>query len=129
MSPLKPYLIRGVYDWIVDNDLTPYLLVNAEYKGTVVPQQFVDNGQIVLNLRPQAIHALSIDNDSIVFNARFGGNPMRVIVPIPAALALYARENGRGMVFDAEEADGDDTPPPSAPEPDKSSRPSLRVVK
>jgi stringent starvation protein B len=127
MSPLKPYLIRSIYDWIVDNDLTPYLLVNAEYKGAIVPQQFIENGQIILNVRPQAIHGLSLGNDEVVFNARFSGNPMRIIVPTPAVLAIYAKENGRGMVFDAEELPEEDNTPPTPPE--KPSRPSLRVVK
>lgn len=126
MTPLKPYLIRGIYDWIVDNGLTPYLLVNADYKGAIVPQQFVENGQIVLNVRPQAIQGLSLGDDEIVFNARFSGNPMRIFVPTPAVLAIYAKENGRGMVFDAEEPQEDDTPPTP---PEKPSRPSLRVVK
>lgn len=125
MTPLKPYLIRSLYDWIVDNDLTPYLLVNAEYKGAIVPQQFIEDGQIVLNVRPQAIQGLSLGNEQIHFNARFAGNPMRIVIPINAVLAIYAKENGRGMVLDNEDPE-DDTPPTP---PEKPSRPSLRVVK
>ena len=126
MSPLKPYLIRALYDWIVDNQLTPYLLVDAQYTGTIVPTQFIENGQIVLNVRPQAVQGLSLGDDEIHFNARFSGKPMHLIVPTPAVLAIYAKENGRGMVFDAESPEHD-TPPPAPPE--KPTRPTLRVVK
>lgn len=130
MNSLKPYLIRAVYDWIIDNQFTPYLLVNADADGTVVPRPYVQDGRIVLNLRPEAIHGLALGNDHILFNARFGGKSMQVDVPIQAVLALYAQENGRGMVFDQDEVD---EPPPS-PEPEapvepSKKRPSLRVVK
>jgi stringent starvation protein B len=127
MNSLKPYLIRAIYDWIVDNHFTPYLLVNAETPGASVPRGFVQDGRIVLNLRPQAIQNLSLGNDSIAFNARFGGKPMQVEVPVRAVLALYAQENGRGMIFDEEEEGDDTTPPPESPKPKK--RPVLRVVK
>lgn len=131
MSSLKPYLIRAIYDWIVDNQFTPYLLVNAEIGGTVVPSAFVQDGRIVLNLRPEAVHSLSLGNEWVSFNARFGGRPMQVDVPIAAVLALYAQENGRGMVFE-EEAEADLTVPPPEPEsptPKPGKRPALRVVK
>lgn len=126
MTPLKPYLIRSIYEWITDNDLTPHLLVNAEYPGVNLPTDFVENGRIVLNIRPQAVQGLVLGNDEIQFNARFSGKPMRINAPIQAILAIYAKENGRGMVFDPEEPDDDDTPP--EPE-DKPKRPQLRVVK
>ncbi len=126
MTPLKPYLIRSIYEWITDNELTPHLLVNAEYPGVNLPMDFVEDGRIVLNIRPQAIQGLVLGNDEIQFNARFAGKPMRINTPIQAVLALYAKENGRGMVFDPEETD-DDTPPP-APET-KPQRPHLKVVK
>jgi stringent starvation protein B len=130
MISLKPYLIRALYDWIVDNSLTPYLLVNAEAEGVVVPRQYVQDGKIVLNLRPQAIHGLSLGNQDILFSARFGGSPMQVDVPVRAVLAIYAKENGRGMIFD--EDGEDETPPPAeaAPkEPAAKKRPMLKVVK
>lgn len=132
MSALKPYLIRAIYEWIVDNHFTPYLLVNAETEGTIVPRAFVQEGRIVLNLRPEAIQRLVLGNDSIAFNARFSGKPMQVEVPIRAVLALYAQENGRGMIFDEEEEGGDGTTPPTPPEPEApepKKRPVLRVVK
>lgn len=132
MSSLKPYLIRAIYDWIVDNSFTPYLLVNAEAESVVVPRQYVQDGKIVLNLRPQAVQGLALGNRNIEFNARFGGNPMRVDVPMRAVLAIYAQENGKGMVFDE---DGDDDAPPPSPadpssqEPAPKKRPALKVVK
>lgn len=124
MTSLKPYLIRAIYEWITDNDLTPHLLVDANHSGAVVPQQFIDDGKIVLNIRPQAIQALALGNEDIRFNARFGGNPMLIIVPIPAVKAIYAKENGKGMVFDQD--DDTESPPPEKKPPTK---PSLRVVK
>lgn len=127
MTPLKPYLIRSIYEWITDNDLTPHLLVNAEYPGVNLPTDFVEDGRIVLNIRPQAIQGLVLGNDEIQFNARFSGKPMRINTPIQAVLAIYAKENGRGMVFDPEDTDND-TPPPPEPET-KPKKPQLRVVK
>jgi stringent starvation protein B len=133
MNSLKPYLIRAVYDWIVDNGFTPYLLVNAKAEGTRVPQAFVQDDRIVLNLRPEAVHGLSLGNDHILFNARFGGKPMQVNVPVRSVLAIYAQENGRGMVFDQDEEGDDTSPPPSpmpeTPSPQEKKRPALRVVK
>lgn len=128
MTPLKPYLIRAVYDWIVDNQFTPYLLVNATVPGTVVPSHFVEDGRIVLNLRPEAIQGLDMSSEGICFNARFGGQPMRVDIPTLAVLALYAQENGRGMVFDDEEEENNN-PPPEPPRQEPKGRPALRVVK
>ena len=125
MTPLKPYLIRSIYEWINDNQLTPHLLVNAEFPGVNLPTNFVEDGRIVLNIRPEAIQGLVLDNDEIQFNARFSGKPMRINVPVPAILAIYAKENGRGMVFDPEEPD-ESTPPPETKPPQ---RPQLRVVK
>jgi stringent starvation protein B len=131
MISLKPYLIRAIYDWIVDNNFTPYLLVNAEAEGVIVPLQYVQDGKIVLNLRPQAVHGLSLGNRNIAFSARFGGNPMQVDVPVRAVLAIYAQENGKGMIFD--EDDEGDTPPPAESAPREPSaakkKPFLKVVK
>ena len=133
MNPLKPYLIRAVYDWCVDGDFTPYLLVNAESGDVVVPRQSVQDGRIVLNLRPQAVHNLALGDAYIEFNARFGGSPMHVKIPVGSVLAIYARENGQGMVFEGNEQV--DPPPPDAPSTDSvetkpaRTRPVLKVVK
>ncbi|RUO55212.1 ClpXP protease specificity-enhancing factor [Idiomarina fontislapidosi] len=102
MTPKRPYLMRALYDWIVDNQLTPHLVVDATIVGTQVPQQFVQDGQIVLNISPTAVVGLQLMDTEVRFNARFGGQPMEVIVPMTAALAIYARENGAGAMFEAE---------------------------
>jgi stringent starvation protein B len=125
MSSSRPYLMRAIYDWIVDNQLTPYLLVNAEYPEVQVPVEYVNNGKIILNIDPNAVQGLDMDGDALSFHARFAGKPTYVWLPMAAALAIYARENGRGMVF----SDDDDTPPEPSEEKDKPSGPHLRVVK
>lgn len=99
MHSSRPYLARALYEWLVDNELTPYLVVDATFPDVEVPRQFVQNGQIVLNVAPTAVRDLMIENDAIGFNARFGGHPMQVMIPMPALIAIYARENGAGMVF------------------------------
>lgn len=100
----RPYLLRAYYDWFLDNDLTPYLVVDAFYPNTVVPDDFVKDGQIVLNISPSACGNLQLGNDKIVFNARFKGLPRDISVPLGAAIAIYARENGDGVMFEPEVA-------------------------
>ena len=102
MTPKRPYLLRALYEWIVDNELTPHLVVDATIVGTVVPQNFVSDGQIVLNISSSAVQGLQLGDAEVRFNARFGGKPMQVVVPMTAALAIYARENGAGAMFEAE---------------------------
>jgi stringent starvation protein B len=127
MNSSRPYIMRALYEWIVDNNFTPYVLVDASVADVVVPQQFVKDNQIVLNISPDAVVDLSISNQAVAFNGRFGGLATDVFVPITAVVGIYARENGQGMVFDPEEVGSppDDTPP--AGKPDK--RPSLKIVK
>src|SRR5690606_20904850 len=91
MTPNRPYLIRAVYEWICDNGLTTHLLVDAEYPGVQVPREFINNGQIVLNVAPAAVQQFVAGNDLISFSARFSGRPMRIEVPVNAVLALFAR--------------------------------------
>ncbi|MCG8427378.1 MAG: ClpXP protease specificity-enhancing factor [Chromatiales bacterium] len=130
MTSNRPYLIRALYEWLVDNDLTPHLLVNAEGEDVIVPLQFVEDGRIVLNISPSAVRDLMLHNEAITFNARFAGKPMDIYVPPSAVLGIYARENGHGMLFPDEfEDDGDDgTPPDDDPTPPRD-RPVLKVVK
>lgn len=130
MTPSRPYLIRALYDWIVDNGLTPYLLVDSGVEGVEAPLEYADNGKLVLNVAPGAVNSLRLDNDAIRFAARFGGVAREVALPVRAVLAIYARENGQGMLF----SDTDDgEPPPAGPDGDgdggPKSRPRLRVVK
>ncbi len=123
MTPNRPYLIRAFYEWIVDNDMTPHLMVNAEWAEVAVPEQHIHEGRITLNIKPSAVEGLLLGNEMIEFNARFSGVPRVVRVPVPAVLVIYALETGQGMAFHGQE--GDDEPPP--PPPDK--KPMLKVVK
>lgn len=102
MTPRRPYLFRAFYDWILDNDLTPYILVNTSVYGVLVPQEFVQNNQIVLNIAPQSVGQYVSNNEQIEFNARFSGVPQHIVVPMAAVEAIYARENGVGMGFEDE---------------------------
>lgn len=99
MQSSRPYMARALYQWLLDNELTPYIVVDAEQPGVEVPRQFVQNGQIVLNLAPSAIRDFAMENEAVSFSARFGGQPMQIMVPMEALIAIYARENGVGMVF------------------------------
>lgn len=120
MTSNRPYLLRAIYDWITDNDLTPYILVDAAREGVQVPAQVIKNGQVVLNLAMRAVANLDLGNDWISFQARFSGVSQSIMVPVHAVLALYAQENGQGMMFPADEGD---VPPPSSP-PDSDPPPS-----
>jgi stringent starvation protein B len=125
MTSLKPYLIRSIYEWIIDNNLTPHLLVDAEDTSAILPKEFIEDGKIVLNIRPEAIQGLSLGNEEIEFNARFSGKPMHISTPITAVLAIYAKENGKGMIFDQEDSDDNEPPPVKKP----AAKPNLRIVK
>ena len=115
MTSNRPYLIRAIHEWICDNDLTTHLAVNASFPGVEVPQDFVQDGQIVLNIAPRAVTQFVADNDEIAFSARFGGMPMTIRVPVNAVVAIFARENGQGMAFDPV----DPPEPPTTPTPEK----------
>lgn len=125
MTSNRPYLVRALYQWLVDNGLTPHLLVDARGADVVVPPDQVKDGRIVLNISPQAVPDLEIAADSVQFHARFSGRSMAVRVPVRAVLAVYARENGRGMVLPPEGPDDTGAPAPGSGE----GRPTLRVVK
>lgn len=141
MTSNRPYLIRAFYDWIVDNQCTPYMVVDAYFPGVEVPQEHVNDGQIVLNVAPRAVATFVMNNDEVAFSTRFGGIPSQIRLPIQSITGIYARENGQGMVFQPEK---DLDPEPQGPGPgkpvvakegqaggsaDKSRKPSLRVVK
>lgn len=140
MTQNRPYLLRAFYEWIVDNDCTPYLVIDADYPDTKVPPQFVQNGQIVLNMAPSAVSQMQMGNDVLSCSARFGGHPFALYIPVKAVLAIYAKENGAGTVFtlDEDETDMDDydepmdeeiTNKPSSPAKGKQSKSHLTVVK
>lgn len=102
MSAKRPYLLRALYEWIVDNQLTPHIVVDATLPQCQVPLEFVQDGQIILNIAPAAVGALQMTNTEVQFNARFGGKPMQVWIPMAAVVAVYARENGAGTIFELE---------------------------
>jgi stringent starvation protein B len=102
-SSNKPYLIRALYEWILDNQGTPHLIVNADYPGVQVPREHVQQGEIVLNISPSAVQGLSLGNDEISFNARFSGVARVIRLPVSSVLAVIARENAQGMAFPVEE--------------------------
>lgn len=131
MNPLKYYLARAVYDWALDNNLTPHVIVDATVAGVQVPPGYVENGRIVLNVHPRAIQTFSFDHSGIRFSARFGGSPYGIDIPLTGLLAIYAKENGQGVSFPER-----DDPPPVAPAPRGTASgrptrkgPSLRRVK
>jgi len=136
MTSTRPYLLRAMHEWMLDNDLTPQLVVDARSDDARIPRQYVKDERIVLNVSPNAVRHLSMGNDRVEFMARFGGTPFQVSVAPVHVLAIIARENGTGMSFPDEEAqagtassppepDPDGAPPPPAP----GKRPSLKVVK
>lgn len=126
MTSNRPYLIRALHEWITDNGLTPHVLVNAELPGVEVPSQYVHEGRIVINISFSAVRDLRLGNEFIQFSGRFGGVAHDVYIPANAVVAIYARENGQGMVF-SEELGGDE--PPSGPHPQPEKKPALKVVK
>jgi stringent starvation protein B len=128
LTSSRPYLLRGFYDWIVDNSLTPYILVNATHPGVMVPPASVVNGQIVLNINAAAVQRLTLDNDAVRFGARFAGTHWEICVPVGAVLAIYAKENGRGITFSDDDADQPGEPPSGGSSSPASSRPQLKLV-
>lgn len=142
MTPSRPYLVRAINDWILDNDCTPHVMVDATVAGVIVPEDFIREGRIVLNIAPSAVRGLVIEDAGLSFTARFGGVPMSVYVPIMAIIGIYTKEDGEGMFFGHEPGipgpDDSPTPPPATGGADGSGssasgkgkgRPSLRVVK
>ncbi len=100
MKPQRPYLIRALYDWISESDTTPYLLVNVDGPDVQVPMDYVSNGQIVLNVSVRAVRNFHIGDEYLSFDGRFDGHSVDVMVPLRAVAAIYAKENGQGMMFD-----------------------------
>jgi len=133
MTSSRPYLVRAIYQWIVDNGMTPHLLVDVDVDGVQVPPEHIQNGKIILNIAPMAIGSLVLGDTEITFSARFSGKSLAIYVPIGAVLAVYAKENGQGMMFSEDDGaisspdDGDDPGPET--DPDKPKRPGLRIVK
>lgn len=124
MTPNKPYLLRALYEWISDNGLTPYIVVDAQARDVVVPTGIAQDGKVTLNISASAVAGLDLGNEHIQFHARFSGTSQEVWVPVGAVVAIYAKENGQGMLFPEEES----SHPPEDSGPD-AGRPQLKVVK
>lgn len=133
----KPYMVRAIYEWCVDNGLTPHLMVAVD-GNTRVPMGYVKDGEIVLNINYSATKDLQLENAAISFSARFNGVPSNIYIPMTAVRGIFARENGQGMFFEAEKQNApsiageqDIQPPPDGepPAPPPKGRPSLKVVK
>ena len=128
MTSNRPYLLRALYQWITDNNMTPHILVDAGVAGVDVPEHAVQKGKVILNIDQAAVRELDMGNEWITFNARFSGRQHNVSVPVEAVLAIYSKENGQGMMF----AQDDQSPPPDGSSDDGSRsdrRPHLTVVK
>lgn len=125
MISTRPYLLRAINEWVLDNGMTPYLLVDTIMEGIHVPQDYIQNNQIILNIHPDAVHHLLIDNEAITFSARFNGKSHQIYVPINSVTAIYAKETGKGLVFpeieDEEKSENSTIK--------KSTRPHLKVIK
>lgn len=130
MKSNRPYLIRALYEWIVDNNCTPYIVADTHLPNVIVPQGFAEDGQIVLNISPSAVKHLLIDNEAVSFEGRFSGVVQSPYLPIISIKAIYAKENGYGMFFEADpllEQDNNEPedPPPQPPK----GKPALKLVK
>lgn len=128
MTSSRPYLIRALNQWIQDNTMTSYIVVDANQDNVIVPVEYVDAGKIILNISPFAVQDLFIDNEYIRFSARFSGKPMNIQVPVNAVMAIYAKENGQGMVF-AEEVSQRRSEKQTESKDKTGERPSLKLVK
>lgn len=146
MNSSVPYLIRAINEWILDNDYTPYMVVDATMDDVSVPLEFVKDGQIILNIGPSAIRNLVISADYVMFSGRFNGIAHEIYAPVPAVMGIIAKENGEGMWFPREESDDPPASPPGGSSDSSSSSsaskassknssskkkgpPSLKVVK
>ena len=140
VTPTRPYMVRAIYEWIEDNYLTPYLMVDATLEGVQVPAEHVQEGRIVLNIASRATGNMIMDNDYINFSARFGGVSRDIWVPIQAVMGIYAKENSQGMFFDPNEYENYTSPSDSKnskgdsstsakPKPKRENKAGLKVLK
>ena len=139
MARLRPYLVRAAYEWLVDHELTPYFLVDAEYEDVEVPWEYVEDGKIFLNASPMAVRNIQLENGFVSFEASVGGSAWDIYIPSAAVLAIYARETGQGvyareeglgMLVNEGEDDGDlDPQPPEENLPGRPAKGGLRIIK
>lgn len=142
MTPSRPYLLRALYNWILDNGMTPHIVIDANYKGVIVPREHVEDGQIILSVAPESVHGMEMKNHYIAFAARFSGVSRDIYLPIMSITAIYAEENRKGMVFAEEVYDQpqaindessnnnnkNDKSSSTVKKLNKSSRPALKIV-
>ncbi|MEE3173764.1 MAG: ClpXP protease specificity-enhancing factor [Pseudomonadota bacterium] len=105
MKPRRPYLLRALYEWILDSDEVPNILVDTEVAGVIVPKEYVQDGQIVLNISPTAVKDLSLGNDYVMCFGRFSGRNFEIVLPIESIRAIYCRDSGQGLAFEDEAFD------------------------
>lgn len=140
ITPTRPYMVRAIYQWIEDNALTPYLMVDATAENVQVPTEHVQDGRIVLNIASRATGNMSMENDYIHFSARFGGVSQDIWVPLTAVMGIYAKENSQGMFFDPKEyenyqpeeesqASPSASPKATTPKPKRENKAGLKVLK
>ena len=127
MTSSKPYLLRALFDWIIDNDFTPHIIVDVDAAGADLPVDAGQDGRLVLNISPLATRNLELSNEAVSFQARFAGVPQQLVLPMDSILAIYARENGQGMMFSGPGGAGPE--PPDQPDKDAGQGPKLRVIK
>ena len=128
LSPRRPYLLRAFYEWLLDNQLTPHVVVDITLPDVQVPMEYSRDGQIVLNIAPRAVGNLELTNDAVQFSARFGGVPRQVYVPMAAVVAIYARENGAGTMFEPEAGYEDDVESDNDDDVSAVSEPVMQVI-
>ncbi|MCP4431801.1 MAG: ClpXP protease specificity-enhancing factor [Gammaproteobacteria bacterium] len=133
MTSRKPYLIRGMYEWLLDNEVTPYILVDVGHNQISIPEGIATDGKVVLNLAPGAIQNLDMTNQHLSFSARFNGIAQDIYCPMDSVLAIYARENGEGMMFGTDDADRSEKREEASADDnkhtEKQKRPGLQIVK
>lgn len=128
VGPKRPYLLRAMHEWMIDNALTPHIVVDATAPGVAVPQQHVAEGKIILNLSYSATDGLDLHSEPLRFRTRFSGVSYDIAVPVTAVLGIYAHESGQGMIFTQEDSPSSTDAPDEEAKPAKG-RPELKVVK
>lgn len=129
MTSTQPYLLRALYEWMLDNNLTPFLLVDTSITGVDVPEQYIEDNRIILNILPAAVHQLVMNNEAVSFSARFNNRPYQIHAPIRAVMAIYAKETGNGLVFTPEQEQSIVTASGTKETSDNSNKVKLKIIK
>ena len=129
MTSLRPYLMQALIDWIIDNDCTPYAIIDCTVDGTQTLKEHATDGKLVLNLSAAATRNLLVDDRTVSVDCRFQGRAVHIEAPVGAVIAVYARENGKGMAFEAETPAASATDKPAAADAKAKKAPALKLVK